>query len=230
MIELDPQDRLQRFGESRSSSFTKIMIGMIVVALFGGGGFFYWYSQRTNYAHVYASLGIASLPSTVELQPQIQNRLDQLSREPCYRDAIYGLADALLEAGYPRETDTGLISFAKRCGESSEILVRRYQALFRSSDFSGALRVADELVKSDPADPLVRYWRGNAYEQLKDFGRALTDYINTIQLMDDPATISGNHFYDVSRMYAALGRYCDAITPIEAFISFNPGKPVNPTY
>jgi len=131
MIELDPQDRLQRFDESRFSSLTKITVGVwaiLIVALFGGG-FLYWYhlSQGPNYAHVYANLGIAPLPPTVELQPQVQNRLDQLSREPCYRAAIYGLADALLEAGYPRETDTSLISFAKRCGESSEILVRRYK-------------------------------------------------------------------------------------------------------
>src|SRR5437660_11605661 len=103
MIELDPEDRLQRFSESRSPSFTKIMVSMIVAVLFGGG-FLYWYyqSQRPNYSHVYASLGIASLPPTVELQPQIQNRLDQLSREPCYRAAIYSLADALLEAGSAR--------------------------------------------------------------------------------------------------------------------------------
>jgi aspartyl protease family protein len=196
---------------------------LIVVALFGGG-LAYWLSQRANYSHVYAALGIASLPSTVELQPQVRNLLDQLSREPCYRDAIYDLADTLLEAGYPRETDTTLISFAKRCGDSDELLMRRYKALFRASDFSAALRVADDLVKSDPADAQVRYWRGNVYEELKDFSRALTDYINTVQLMGAPFTISVNHYYDISRMYAALGRYCDAITPIETFISFNPAK------
>src|SRR5258708_37483740 len=79
MIELDPQDRLHRFDESRSSYSTKIMLGiwtiLIVVALFGGGFFFYWYhlSQRPNYAHVYANLGIAPLSPTVEPQPQVQN-------------------------------------------------------------------------------------------------------------------------------------------------------------
>jgi clan AA aspartic protease (TIGR02281 family) len=227
MIELDPRDRLPRFDERRFSPFAKIMIAistvLIVVALLGGG-FVYWFSQRPNYSHVYAALGIASLPSTVELQPQVRNLLDQLSREPCYRDAIYDLADALLEAGYPRETDTSLLSFAKRCGGSDEILVRRYRALYRASDFSAALRLADDLVKSDPADAQVRYWRGNVYEDLKDFTHALTDYINTVQLMGAPFTISVNHYYDISRMYAALGRYCDAITPIETFISFNPAK------
>jgi aspartyl protease family protein len=226
-IELDPQDRLPGFDEGRSS-FTKIIVViltlLVVMAVFGGG--FYWYhvSQRPNYAHVYSNLGIAPLPIAVEAQPEVQSLLDQLSREPCYRAAIYGIADALLEAGYPRETDTSLVSFAKRCGESDEILLRRYRALVRASDFSAALRVADDLVKSDPASARVRYWRGNVYEQLKDFAHALTDYINAVQLLGDPDTIAADNFYDISRMYAALGRYCDAITPIETFISFSPAK------
>jgi clan AA aspartic protease (TIGR02281 family) len=33
-----------------------------------------------------------------------------------------------------------------------------------------------------------------------------------------------NNFYDISRMYVALDRYCDAITPMETYISFDPAK------
>jgi hypothetical protein len=151
MIELDPRDRLPYPNPRKFPVFA--MIGAI--AVLGGGGFFYWQyaAQRSNYVEIYRRLGIPSLPATVELLPQVQSRLDQLSREPCYRAAIYALADALLEAGYPRETDTSLISFAKRCGQSDEILVRRYKALFRASDFSAALRVADDLVKSVAVTP-----------------------------------------------------------------------------
>jgi clan AA aspartic protease (TIGR02281 family) len=222
MIELDPRDRLPYPNRRKFPVFT--MIGAI--AVLGGSGFFYWQyvAQRSNHIEIYRQLGISSLPATVELLPQVQSRLDQLSREPCYRAAIYDLADALLEAGYPREADTSLLSFAKRCGQSDEILVRRYTALVQASDFSAALRVADDLVKSDPADARVRYWRGNVHEKLKNFTLALTDYINTVQLLGDPDTVSANHFYDISRMYAALGRYCDAITPIETFISFKPAE------
>jgi aspartyl protease family protein len=78
------------------------------------------------------------------------------------------------------------------------------------------------LVNSNPANAQVRYWRGNAYEQLGNFSNALTDYINSIQLLGEPASVDIDNFYDVSRMYAALKRYCDAITPIETFISFDP--------
>jgi aspartyl protease family protein len=206
----------------RKTPLVAITIGAI--AILGCGGFFYWQNvlRKSNHREIYLQLGISSLPSPVELLPQVQSRLDQLSREPCYRSAMYDLADALLEAGYPREADTSLLSFAKRCGNSDEILVRRYKALYFASDFSAALLVADDLVKSDPADAQVRYWRGNVYEELKDFSHALSDYINTVQLLGDPSTVSANHFYDISRMYAALGRYCDAITPIETYISFKP--------
>jgi hypothetical protein len=94
----------------------------------------------------------------------------------------------------------------------------------QASDFSAAVRIADTLVKSNPADAQVRYWRGNAYEKLKDFSHALTDYINTIQLLGEPNRVAIDNFYDVSRMYAALNRLCDAITPIETFISFDPAN------
>jgi tetratricopeptide (TPR) repeat protein len=223
MIELDPRDRLSH-PQSSKFPISAMIIG--AVAILGCGGFFYWQyvAQGSSYAEVYRRLGISSLPAALERLPQVQSRLDQLSREPCYRAAIYALADALLEAGYPRETDISLLSFAKRCGESDEILVRRYKALSGASDFSAALGVANDLVKSDPADAQVRYWRGNAYEELKDFARALNDYVNTVQLMGDPDTISASHFYDISRMYAALGRYCDAIAPIETYISFKPSE------
>jgi clan AA aspartic protease (TIGR02281 family) len=223
MIELDPRDRLSH-SSSRSVPVFAILIGAI--AILACGGFFYWQyvAQKSNHADVYRQVGISSLPANVERLPKIQSQLDQLSHEPCYRNAMYGLADALIEAGYPREADTSLLSFAKRCGDSDEILIRRYTALVQASDFSAALRVADDLVKSDPADAQVRYWRGNVYEELKDFAHALTDYIITVQLLGDPGTVSVNHFYDISRMYAALGRYCDAIAPIETYISFKPAE------
>jgi len=57
------------------------------------------------------------------LETEISKRLEQLGREPCYKDGMLGFADALVAAGYPREADTGLLSFAKRCGNSDAILL-----------------------------------------------------------------------------------------------------------
>jgi len=217
MIKLDPTDRWA-YKEKRSAPLGAIAIVLIIVAC---GGLYYWYAFL-RYSEVYHQLGISKLPSTLEFQPTIQSRLDQLSHEPCYRDAVIDLADSLMDAGYPRDADTILVNSSRRCGESDEILLSRYKALVLASDFVGAVQVADRLVQAHPANAQIRYSRGSAYEELKDFPRALADYINGIQLFGEPDTISIKNFYDVSRMYAALNRYCDAITPIETYVSFDP--------
>jgi tetratricopeptide (TPR) repeat protein len=181
MIKLSPESRLPHY-EDRTFSVTLIVLAVITVL---GGGFFYWHNlpPTQDYRGVYAQLGMSPLPETIERQPQFVKQLDQLHREPCYLSAIIDFADALLEAGYPREADTSLLSFTKRCGGSDRILVRRYTALSSASDFSAALLIVDELVKSNPADAQVRYWRGNTYEKLKNFDGALADYINSVQLL-----------------------------------------------
>ena len=52
----------------------------------------------------------------------------------------------------------------------------------------------------------------------------MLDYMNTVQLFGDPKIIFGEVFYKWSRTYAALGRYCDAISPIEMYISLDPAN------
>jgi Aspartyl protease/Tetratricopeptide repeat len=158
----------------------------------------------------------------VERQQQFQARLSQLNREPCYSDAVVDLARALLKNGYPRESATSLRSFAKRCGGVEEILPLAYDGLRRISDFSGALEVAKQLVDAAPASATFRYWRAMAYEQTGNVALALPDYMNTIELVPNPKNESGDFFYKWSRAYAALGRYCDAITPIEMYVSLDP--------
>jgi len=223
MIKLDPQD-LRSYKKPRR--WLPLAISVVVILAVACGGLYYWYVflPYSNYAEVYHILGISQMPWGLEHQLKVQSRLDQLSHEPCYRDAVMDLADSLLDAGYPGEANTILVTFEQRCGESDEMSLIRYKALVAVGDFSTAAQIADSLVQSNPADPYIRYWRGNAYEELKDFPRALTDYINSIQLLGEPASISIDNFYDISRMYAASNRYCDAITPIETYISFDPAN------
>jgi tetratricopeptide (TPR) repeat protein len=135
-------------------------------------------------------------------------------------------ATTALGGGYPRESATSLLAFAQRCGDAQNeaLLERAYIGLKKVSDFSAALKIADQLVNSDPADAQYRYSRGATYEQLNSYSKALADYIAALQLMGTPSDIAGSQFYDISRMYAALGRYCDAIAPIETFISFKPAE------
>jgi tetratricopeptide (TPR) repeat protein len=158
----------------------------------------------------------------VERKQQVQRRLAQLSREACYTDAIVGLGQALLDAGYPREAANSLRTFVKRCGSASEILPYAYAAFERINDFFAALEVANELVEAVPASGTARYWRALAYDRTGQFSLAVVDYMNTVQLIGDPKSIFGEVFYKWSQTYAALGRYCDAISPIEMYVSLDP--------
>jgi tetratricopeptide (TPR) repeat protein len=180
--------------------------------------------MRSDFEATYNQFGIQPLPSNVERQQQVQSRLAQLSREACYTDAIDGLGQALLDAGYPREAANSLRTFVKRCGSAPEVLPLAYSALEKLNDFSAALEVANELVEALPASGTFRYWRALAYDRTGNFSLAMLDYMNTVQLFEPQKTIVGDVFYKWSRTYAALGRYCDAISPIEMYVSLDPAN------
>jgi tetratricopeptide (TPR) repeat protein len=226
-------------NKAYSDRIFPVALLVIIIVLAVGGGAFYWYhtskgyqlgiqplpvQSRSDFETVYTELGIQPLPSNVERQERVQNRLAQLSREPCYRDAVVNLARALLDAGYPREAATGLRSFVKHCGSASEVLPLAFTGLERINDFSGALEVANELVEAVPANASFRYWRALAYDRTGKFSQAMLDYMNAIQLAGDPKHVGGDVFYKWAQSYAALGRYCDAISPIEIYISLDPAK------
>jgi aspartyl protease family protein len=180
--------------------------------------------KASEFESVYSQLGIQPLPPNVERQQQVQSRLDQLNREPCFTDAMVGLGRALLDAGYPRETATSLRTFAKRCGNAREVLPLGYHALERINDFSGALEVANELVEALPANGTFRYWRAKAYGRTRQFPLTIVDYMNTVQLIEPQKSIFGDVFYEWAQSYAAIGRYCDAISPIEMYVSLDPAN------
>jgi tetratricopeptide (TPR) repeat protein len=226
------------------------LLFIIILLAIAGGGFFWYYTSmrsdfeatsnqpgiqplpptreqqqvRSDFEATYNQLGIQPLPLTLERQQQIQSRLAQLSREPCYRDAVIGLGRALLDAGYPREAAISLRTFVKRCGSAPEVLWLAYTGFERINDFSAALEVANELVEAVPANGTFRYWRALAYDRTGQFSLAIVDYMNTVQLFGNPKIIFFDVFYKWSQTYAALGRYCDAISPIEMYISLDPAN------
>jgi Flp pilus assembly protein TadD len=201
-----------------------LLVISILLAIAGGGFFWHYTSKESDFEATYNQLGIQPLPSSIEGQQRLSSRLAQLHREPCYRDAIIGLGRALLDAGYPREAATSLRSFVKRCGSAPEVLPLAFTGLERINDFSGALEVANELVEAVPANGTFRYWRALAYDRTGKFSQATFDYMNTIQLAGDPKRVPGDVFYKWAQSYAARGRYCDAISPIEMYISLDPAK------
>ncbi len=218
--------RPERIGgvhiEERNNTF-RIIAGIIAIAASVGyaGYCFYTTADVFNpYKKTYEKLGI-DLPRSFERYGLASRYLDQVTREPCDNVAVIALAKLVESAGYPRESAMSLEAYNRSCTFSEEMLQSAYAAYTRISDQKAAIRVADELVKFDSASYDYRFMRGAAYERSRDYKAALADYISTLDLFPDLSNVAGSQFYQVSAMYDKIGKPCDAIGPLETYISYN---------
>jgi aspartyl protease family protein len=174
-----------------------------------------------RFKKVYEDLDITSLPASFERNTEASKLLDQLQREPCDREAVEPLANVMVQSGYPREAAKSALKFGQRCGHSADLLEVAYAAFTRLSDYNGALGASEEMIKLDQASGRYRFLRGTAQERLKNYKAALSDSISTLQLFVDLSNVAPSEFYWISRMYDAVGRPCDAITPLEMYLSYD---------
>ncbi|MCX7310199.1 MAG: retropepsin-like aspartic protease [Alphaproteobacteria bacterium] len=214
-------ERIIQPYEERSFIAPAILSIAVVIAVGVGAYYFYFSNSQPQYRSVLTELDASSLPVSFERILAAQRPLDQLKREPCDREAIIPLAELMTKSGYPRESAKSAIKFSERCGPSVELFQLAYEALDRLGDFKGAVNIANEMIKLDQANPDYRFWRGQSHENLKNYKAALSDYVSTLQLFRNLSRVSLSQFYEVSRMYAAIGRPCDAITPLEMYLSYD---------
>jgi clan AA aspartic protease (TIGR02281 family) len=173
------------------------------------------------FAPVYNRLKIA-LPANIARDSTVWLRLDELRREPCDRVSIVGLAKALDTWGFRREAANALYEFVLACGGPDTALTMSADFYLKLSDFEKAVEVADALVRTDPSSANAMYLRARALDGAGDHTRALADYATTIELFANKKNLSSNVFVNMSKAYAALGRFCEAISPIETWIALDP--------
>ncbi|MGN8022131.1 TIGR02281 family clan AA aspartic protease [Phyllobacterium sp. 22229] len=242
MLVADPQDRN---GGVPSKGRSWVGIGLTVIAIglaLGGAAALYFYGspprtgpERTAapaplpqtdpaLTALYNRLDIAPLPDDVAKRRSVATQLDILRREPCDWNARYSLAGELQKASYNREAANALIAYSHTCSPSNVALSRAADILYGLSDFDKALNAADEVVQMSPGMPQFHFLRGQIREDAKKYEAAIDDYYSTIGLADDPATISSVVFQKLSNSYAALGKYCEAMAPLQTWVSIDPAK------
>ena len=168
-------------------------------------------------------LGI-DLPFEVTSRYRIAIKIDQLQREPCDQKAIFEPRKELEIAGYRREASNALLSFAEHCGGNVTALRAAANVLLDISDYAKVIEVANMIIKVEPYGDNAYYLRARAHEGLKNHENVIADYITTIELFGDKQYISRGVYFRTSDAYAALGRYCDALMPVEAWIALNPSR------
>jgi len=167
-------------------------------------------------------LGISPLPETVEANASVHRPLEQLSRERCDRQAIFDLARALQTAGYRREAAKVDVTFSGMCGGYAPSLRQAANVLLELSDFSGAETASSELIELEPLYDNGYYLRALARDGSGLAEKALDDYVTAIELVGDKGRIFSTSYFNMARLYEKLGRFCDAVLPIEAWVSLNP--------
>lgn len=87
-----------------------------------------------------------------------------------------------------------------------------------------ALRVADDLLAMSPDLPQFHYLRALILCDANRHDEAIDAYNSTIGLSADLNSLNGEVFRGSSLSYATLGKYCEAITPIQSWVSINPAE------
>jgi clan AA aspartic protease (TIGR02281 family) len=179
---------------------------------------------RAGYTEIYSMLGISPLPEAVETNASIRRPLEQLSRERCDQQAIAELGVALDKLGYRREAATAQVSYSATCGGHAPSLRAAVNILLRLSDYPTAVTVASNLIKLEPFYDNGYYLRAVAYDRSGSFKKAIDDYITAIELFGNKDRIASVSYFGMARSYEKLGQFCDAVLPIEAWVSLNPTR------
>jgi clan AA aspartic protease (TIGR02281 family) len=164
------------------------------------------------------------LPTTVTAIASVRGPLEQLARETCDQDAILHLGAALDTAGYRREAAIAQVNFSSQCGGYAPALRGAINTLLKLSDYTTAETVAADLIRLEPFSDNGYFLRALARDGNNSFKGAIDDYVTAIELFGNKDRISSIGYYRMARDYERLGRFCDAMLPIEQWVALDPSR------
>jgi clan AA aspartic protease (TIGR02281 family) len=164
------------------------------------------------------------LPINVYGSDPVRQFLGQLSRERCDQQAIADLGKALESAGYRREASTALVTYSETCNGHAQSLRSAVVILVRLSDYETAATVASKVIELEPFGGAGYLQRAVAHERGGLLQKAIDDYTTAIELYGDKQKIPSATYFGLARTYDKLGQFCDAVLPIETWVSFNPER------
>jgi aspartyl protease family protein len=167
---------------------------------------------------------LIELPMSIAENPPVRGPLEELGREPCDQKAIEELGNALDKVGRRREAANAYTSFSATCGHHAPSLRAAVNILLTLSDYSRAASVASDLIALEPFNDNGYYLRALAHDRAGDTRRAIDDYVTAIELFGNKDRISSAGYLALARAYEKLGRFCDAIEPIETWVALNPAR------
>lgn len=165
-----------------------------------------------------------NLPMSVAGSEPVRKSLEELSRERCDQKAIANLGAALEKVGYRREAVNAHVRYSETCGGHAPSLRTAVNILLTLSDYATAATVASDLIKLEPFNDNGYYLRAVAHDRSDSPKKAIDDYVTAIELFGNKDKIASVSYLALARSYEKLGQFCDAILPIESWVSLNPAR------
>lgn len=162
------------------------------------------------------------LPSRILDDPAVARGLDELTREPCDKDSIRDFGRALEKAGRRRDAARSLEIFSDTCNGHPPSLRSAVNVLLVLSDYAKAEAVATKLIALEPYNDNGYFLRGLARHEKRDHALAIDDFVTALELFGNKEKISSVTYLKLSKSYEQLGRFCDAVVPIESWVALDP--------
>jgi aspartyl protease family protein len=206
-------ERIVPARDENGSGRTLLLALVIIAALVVVGGVIAYSNRDPDY-------GISS-HAFARLSPQMEDWAERLREEPCNRTLAEELISGLLDQA---EYET-IIWFSEqtkaKCGTNEELLSAVYEAQMRSSDFPAAEQTSNQLVAAFSADPNVYGWRAETREKNGNFSGAYADQRTALSLFLDPSNVALSVYYDLARLAARTGHFCEAVATLRDYIAYD---------
>jgi clan AA aspartic protease (TIGR02281 family) len=152
------------------------------------------------------------------------NAVRTLNKEPCHRIATIQLLRAYKKAQMTRAIVNEISKFEQTCAPLPEAQYDLIQALLVLSEFKTALPVADVFVAKNLAAPDAWAVRAEVKEHLGDLAGASHDLQQALALFPNPSKVVASSWYRLTDVLNRQGRFCEAVVPLQTFVSYNPTK------
>jgi len=183
----------------------------------------------TAFADLYKRYGISPLSASIVKNEQVHAALTALQSEPCDKHEIY-MADLGLEhANALRDAALMLKGYAAVCPDADGELYHSAELFYLLGDYDAAIAQANSLARLQPDNSNLFYLRARAFQDAKRYQDALEDYATAIRVSADLKRVRAEVFMRMSASYAALGRNCEAMIPVETYIALDPDKRATPS-
>jgi aspartyl protease family protein len=205
--------------------FISFVIGLAIVGVIGALGYMqiqkdYEQVQLANERHfkkLNISMASFDQKQILKLTPILQN----YTADYCDPRSKIVLLKQVSAVGFVRLAAQLASDHYAKCAKYPEFLELGFSYNEQLGDYPKAFEIVNQLIEWDPANAVFRFDRGKLYEDTNRFEKALMDYISALDLLGRPEDVAAVQFYYIATMYAKLGRFCEAATPLETYISYD---------